>query len=39
LNQKLNEEDAEIQRQSTEIAELKSRLEALEQIVLKQKSN
>ncbi len=35
LNQKLNDRDAMIQRQAAEIADLKERLDALEQIVLK----
>jgi len=39
LNQKLNEKDARLNTQATEIQDLKQRLEALEKIVLKQTSN
>jgi hypothetical protein len=39
LNQKVEEQRAELEQKETEVTELKQRLEALEKIVLNQKSN
>ena len=39
LNQKVEEQRAELKQKETEVTEVKQRLEALERIVLKQKPN